>query len=168
MHKKDYYVALALAVVAGFVGGSMAGRIAAPDPAIAQTAPMRAKIIEAEGFRLVDPAGKIRAVFEIGPDGSVGLHLGNKDGKLRARFAVDGNGLVVLDLKNERSESHAVFYVTAAGSPSLILTDKNGRVGALLGEGALSINREAGITEERPTGSLILLNKEGKVIWRAP
>lgn len=168
MYGKDHYIVLAFAVIAGFVGGSMAGRIAAPDPVIAQTAPMRAKIIEAEGFRLVDATGKIRAVFELGPDGTVGLHLGDKDGKLRARLAVEGNGTVGLDLKNERSESHAVFNVSAAGSPSLILTGKNGRVGALLGESTLQINSDAGITEERPAGSLILLNKEGKVVWRAP
>lgn len=167
MPRKDYYVALALAMVAGFIGGCMSGHFFSPEPAGAQEVPRHAKIIEAEGLRLVDQAGKIRAVFEMGPDGSVGLQLGGKDGNLRARFLVDGDGNASLDLKGEKGQSHGTFLVNSAGSPRLVLLDKSGTGGALLGAGNLPLS-DVGIVEERPAGSLVLVNREGRTIWRAP
>jgi hypothetical protein len=167
MPRKDYYVALVLAVVAGFVGGCMSSHFFSPEPVGAQEVSRRAKIIEAEGLRLVDQAGKIRAAFEMGPDGSVGLQLGNKDGKLRARFLVDGNGSTILDLKDEKSQSRGTFLVNSTGDPRLVLIDKSGVGGALIGAGSLPIS-DVGIIEERPAGSLVLINREGRTIWRAP
>jgi hypothetical protein len=86
MHRKDYYVALALAIIAGFVGGCMSGRLAAPEPVVAQEAPKRVvRIVEAESFRLVDQTGAVRAVLEAGADGSVGIAM-RKGGVVRTRF----------------------------------------------------------------------------------
>ncbi|TAL09573.1 MAG: hypothetical protein EPO02_09790 [Nitrospirae bacterium] len=166
MHGKDYYVALALAMVAGFAGGCMSGHLAAPEPVVAQEAPQRARFVDAEMFRIFDQSGKLRAALGTAPDGSVGLAMVGKDGVLRAKFGVEVSGDAVLDLKDEAAQSHATVFVTAAGNPRVVLLDRNRVGGALLGEGNIPLGDL--IVEERPAGSLILLNKDGRVVWRTP
>ncbi len=166
MQRKDYYVALMLAMVAGFAGGCMSSRLAAPEPVVAQEAPKRARFVDAEMFRIFDQNGKLRAAFGTAPDGSVGLAMISKDGVLRAKLGVEVNGDAALDLKDEKAQSHATVFVTTAGNPRVVLLDKNRVGGALLGEGSVPLGDL--IVEERPAGSLILLNKDGRVIWRAP
>ena len=167
MQRKDYYLALALAMVAGFVGGCMSGRLVAPEPAVAQLAPPWVKIVQTESLRLVDQAGRLRAVFEVVPDGSVSLVLGNQNSVTRVWLGVDAAGNARLSLKDEKGQSSATLSANAVGSPTLLLSDQNSRGGALLGEGSLPIS-DAGIIEVRPAGSLLLMNKDGKVVWRAP
>nr|MBI3614211.1 hypothetical protein [Nitrospirota bacterium] len=123
--------------------------------------------METESLHLVDRTGRVRAVLEVVGDGSVLLAMGSKDGVIRTKLGVDNNGNSFLDLKDEKAQSHGTFYVSSAGSPTLVLTDQNGRSGTLLGEGEITMS-SVGIVESRPAGSLIFLNKDGKVIWRAP
>jgi hypothetical protein len=52
------------------------------------------------------------------------------------------------------------------GLPTLSLSD-NGGAKTILGHTALKTTR-TGVVEQRPASSLVLLNKEGKVIWSAP
>lgn len=166
MHRRDYYVALVLAMLAGFIGGCMSGRLVSPEPVVAQEAPRRARFVDAEMFRIFDQNGTLRAAFGTAPDGSVGLVMVSKDGVPRAKLGVEVNGDAFLDLKDEKAQSHAMVFVTTAGNPRVALLDKNGVGGALLGEGSIPLGNL--IVEERPAGSLILMNKDGRVAWRAP
>src|SRR2546425_10877459 len=57
------------------------------------------------------------------------------------------------------------------GEPSLVLSDKNGRNPAVLG--TISVQNEGflGATEsivKRPASSLVLMNKEGSIVWQTP
>ena len=167
MRGKDHVVALALAVLAGFVGGGMSGRLAAPEPVGAQVAPTRIKILETESVHLLDKAGRTRGALEVLGDGSAVLAIGNKDGVIRVRLGVENNGTAFLDLRDEKAQSRGVFLINSAGSPTLMVIDPNGRGGAMLGQGDIPLS-DVGIVENRPAGSLIFLNKEGKVVWRAP
>lgn len=167
MRHKDYYAAIAAALVAGLLGGAVSSHLWTPEPVIAQEKPRRMMVIETGGIRLVDQSGKIRATFEIGADGSVGLAMVGREGGLRARLGVEANGNTVLDLNDEKGKPHAVLSVASKGGPSLLLYDRTGRGGVLLGEGTIPLS-DVGIVEERPAGSLVLLNKDGKVAWRAP
>lgn len=53
------------------------------------------------------------------------------------------------------------------GSPSLTLSDSTGRARAVLGEVEL-VTERTGKTDKLPPSSLVLFDKDGKVIWRAP
>jgi hypothetical protein len=167
MHKSDYYFAFALAMLAGFIGGCMSGRLVSPEPVVAQETARRTRVIDAEAFRLFDQNGRLRAVLEAAPDGSVGFAMGSKDGALRARLGVDARGDAVLDLKDEKAQTRAKLVVSHTGRPTLLLLDRIGRGDAVLGEVIIPIS-DVGIVEERPAGSLILTNKDGKVVWRMP
>lgn len=162
-----YKLMLVVAMVAGLVGGFVSGRLFAPDLVTAQEAAKRAKVIEAETIRLVEPDGRVRAAFEILPDGTVRYGMVDKQGAVRLSLVVDGDGNARLDLRDTQTKPHATVLVNAQGSPSLIMRDKKTESVALLGEATLPIS-VAGIAEERPAGSLVLLNKEGRIIWRAP
>ena len=57
------------------------------------------------------------------------------------------------------------------GEPSLVLSDKNGRNRTVLG--TISVQNEGflGATEsivKRPASSLVLMNKEGSIVWQTP
>ena len=93
--------------------------------------------------------------------------MGSKDGALRARLGVDAGGDAVLDLKDEKAQTHAKLGVSLTGGPSLLLFDRSGRGAAVLGEVIIPMS-DIGIAEERPAGSLVLMNKDGRVAWRAP
>lgn len=166
MHRRDYCSVLALALLAGLIGGIVSGGFFSPETVTAQDKPRRGKVLEAEGFRLIDQSGRTRAAFEVGADGSVGLVMASKEGVVRTAFGVEANGNVTLDLKDEKAQTHAYVLVTPAGNPTLMLLDKNRVGGAFLGEGTVPFGDL--IVDERPAGSLILMNKDGRVVWRAP
>ena len=167
MHKTDLNVTIVVGMFAGFMGAVVSHHLVIPNFAVAQEGTQRTKVMEVESLRLVDQAGKIRGAFELAPDGTVGLAMGNKDGVARLRLVVDQKGTAAVDLRDEKNQSHAVLMVNALGSPTLIMQDKSTNSRAVLGETTLLIN-EAGITAERPAGSLLIFNKDGKVIWRTP
>ncbi len=64
--------------------------------------------------------------------------------------------LVFLEVDNDRTD----------GNPRLTLVDKNGAK-AVLGHTKLK-NFQTGVVERRPASSLVLFNKDRKVIWSAP
>ncbi len=54
-----------------------------------------------------------------------------------------------------------------ANGPSLELRDQTGKPRAVLGSTELEVTR-TGATEKQPPSSLVLFDKDGKVIWQAP
>lgn len=51
--------------------------------------------------------------------------------------------------------------------PSLNIEDEKGTSRVVLGQTKLE-NKATGVTEERPLSSLVLFDKDGKVVWQAP
>jgi len=77
-----------------------------------------------------------------------------------------GDGSPYLNLSGKDSKGAAILELEK-GSPSLTLSDENGKARAVLGHTALEVER-TGTVEQRPALSLVLFDKEGKVIWRTP
>ncbi len=70
-------------------------------------------------------------------------------------------------LLDRQHKFRAVLELSDDGAPSLEMSDMNGNSRAVLGRGALTTAR-TGATEQRPESSLVLFDKDGKVIWTAP
>ena|SRR3972149_2312968 len=90
MNRKEYWLMLMLAVVAGMVGGAMSSRIFIGVPVFAQKPAEPAKVITAEEFRLIDKDGKLRAMLYTPDKDVVALFLNDREEKIKARMAVVG------------------------------------------------------------------------------
>jgi hypothetical protein len=139
-------------------------------------------------LRLFDGEGKIRAGLAVLKDGSVSLFLNGKLGSVSGRVEADGSPSLALIDKNsvdraklgldkdgstslsftdaERSP-RAVLELDASGSPRLSFNDELHRARAVLGSTSLEAPA-TGEASSRPTSSLVLFDKDGKVIWSAP
>lgn len=151
----------------------------------------KGRIIEAEGFHLMDAAGARRGGLFTSPDGAVGLALYGKDGKALAMLAVeadtspslwftdkDGNTRVRLGIGSKENnapfnlgapggKASVALFAKPDGTASLNLFDKEGKERATLGHTALEMLR-TGAVEQTAASSLVLFDKEGKVLWKAP
>jgi len=101
------------------------------------------KVVEAERFVLRDTRGKILATLGTEAAGLLALVLSDQNGKTRAGLGVGTSG------------------------PSLVLRDENSKDRAALGHTALE-GTATGTVEQRPASSLVLFDRDGKVIWKAP
>jgi len=73
----------------------------------------------------------------------------------------------VIYLWDKNRNIRARFIVSAEGEPALRLYDDNGKIRAVLGSTNLETVRTE-VVEKRPASSLVMFNKDGKVIWSAP
>jgi hypothetical protein len=150
-----------------------------------------ATLIEALGtpaLVLFDQNGKARAGLTVLPDGRPGLSLYDQNEKKRAGLTVVGDGTPSLALSDQNEKVRAGLGVLADGAPGLFLSDQNEKVRAglmvdtsgpslvlrdenrnraVLGHAALEATA-TGTVEQRPASSLVLFDKDGKVIWKAP
>ncbi len=150
------------------------------------------KVVEAERFVLragqnalfPDTRGKIRASLGTDLLGTPALELDDQNEKAVARLAIvlgtptltlyDQNGKVraVLDgtpdlsLYGQNGKGRASLSVDTSG-PSLVLGDENQKARAVLGHTALEATA-TGTVEQRPASSLVLFDRDGKVIWKVP
>lgn len=116
---------------------------------------------------LADEKGKMRASLVLRPDGSPELWLADEKGEGRAVLEVGPNGRPSLGLFDERGNGRAVLGLFPDGRPTLQLLDDQGKSGASLGAMELVTTR-TGAMEKRAESSLVLLDKEGKVMWKVP
>jgi len=115
---------------------------------------------------LADQTGKIRAGLVVTPDGMPVLSLYDQNGKPRAGLGVLADGTPGLALHDQNGKERLLLNVTTNG-PSLILQDENSKARAVLGQTVLEV-KATGTVEQRPASSLVLFDKDGKVIWKAP
>ncbi len=106
--------------------------------------PKVAKVIEAERFVLQDAAGKVRGELSVLPGGQAGLGLYDQNANLRAMLSLWRDG-----------------------RPSLELYDENGKLRAVIGHSTRKVIRMEKI-EKWAESSLLLFDKAGQVIWKAP
>ena len=115
-----------------------------------ETQPIRNATVEAElrsqHFVLVDGTGKERASLVADTAGSVFLVMFDAAGKTRANISVTPDG------------------------PALILFDPSGQARTVLGSTTLvpSHVNENGVAERAPASSLVLFDKNGKLLYREP
>lgn len=137
MSRKQYLVALAAAVVSGFVGGAVAAWLLTPRVALAQRDPgdagkgeeITAKVVKATQFLVVDEKGEVQAALGIAPDKERGCGLGIG--------APSGGGVMVWASKEDCFVSVGAFRGQAGYAARLIadgdsaevqITDKKGNV----------------------------------------
>ncbi len=124
-----------------------------------------AKVIEAEKFVLRDTSGQIGAILFTVDGGSPHLEFRDKKRNLRITLGVLGD-VGHLSLFSENGNSAITLRALPDGSPHLQFYDKDGNTRAVLGSTSprtMSIE-----TKRRPESSLVLFDKKGKVIWKAP
>ena len=106
-------------------------------------------IITAEGFILVDSAGKLRATFAV-VAGQPWFDLAGPDGKPRVSLTVMKDGSAGLSLDDDHGKTRASLLLTE-GSPELSLFNADGKTPAKLralknGTPALTLQDDAGKT----------------------
>lgn len=183
MDKKQYVLTLLVAVIAGLVGGVVSSQLFVGVPAFAQKTPQQAKVIQAEKFELVDRGGKIRGALGVTPEDKVVLILFDKSEKGGILLSVV-NGSPSLIVYDKERKARAILSFGSDEEPQLALYDRKGALGALMAPSSLGIYSDGnaravlGSTEleatrtgegiKRPVSSLVLFDKDEKVLWQAP
>ena len=116
---------------------------------------------------LTDEHGARRAVLFLSDGGTPTLAF--SDGQRRSRVVLNmlGNGYTSLSFSDAAGRLRAALDLEPNGSPSLILYDENRRSRAILGQTELESQKTTAL-EKRRASSLLLLDENGTVIWRAP
>jgi hypothetical protein len=146
-------------------------------------------VLSARRIEMVDAAGEPRASLSVLADGRPVLVLADETGKPRAGLEGGSNGSPDLSLFDTAGRIRTILDVLPDGSPSLVLADETGKSWAALtlhhdGSSILILSDAEGDTraalgatfevvragEDRtwPAASLVLFDKDGKVIWKAP
>ncbi len=118
------------------------------------------KVIEAERFVLRDTKGKIVAILGADAPGTPALSLHDQNEKVRAALAIAADGRPFLALLDQNGKQRAALSVGVDGTSALLLSDQNGKLRAGM--------TATGTVEQRPASSLVLFDRDGKVIWRVP
>jgi len=122
------------------------------------------------------PGGRFGVRLESSREGRPGVNLYDTTGLTflpRARLGLDADGAANLSLYSKLSGRanyawpRAELKVGEDGSPRFSLYDDSLRARAILGATQLEMERTGGI-ERRPIGSLVLLARDGRVLWKAP
>jgi hypothetical protein len=140
---------VAVALVAGLIGGIGASWVLTTRLAYALPAPQPAKLIQAERVEIGDKDGKVRAVFGLGEDGEPMLRLFDKEGT--------GNTLLL---------PLALALVGPDGKPRLVLRLQTGEPYLGLIDTGQKLRAVLGLNNGEPT--LRLADKDRRVIWKAP
>lgn len=111
---------------------------------------------------LFDSAGNSRVILNLFLDGRPYLSLLDSAGEVQASLATLKNGLPSLYLRDSKGK-----WRTELGLGSLKLSDDSAILRAALGEVELEAIATGGV-EQRPASSLVLFNRTGTVIWKAP
>lgn len=97
MSRNEFGALLGAAILAGFLGGALAGWLMTEDAAQAQ---QRSKVVNSEEFLLVDKFGRTRAGLGLDQNGEVGFVLLGKDGHRSLHFTPDEPQVVKLKDKS--------------------------------------------------------------------
>jgi hypothetical protein len=116
----------------------------------------RSKCIKANSIVLTDSEGKTRIVLDAGEkDGYARIILFAKDGK-SIQISSQPEGAIQIILFGKKFQSHAGISIGAKGEGSIFITNKEGKLGTVLGE-----------EPETKTHRLILF-KNGQHFWNTP
>lgn len=141
------------------------------------------KVIEANEFRVVDASGKVLGTLGLSESGAT-LRLNDTTGKVSAVLGANSIGSTVALLNSNAGAS--TFFVTSPGGlnmygpsgnikatveesgpgPNVAVADKEG-YSSILGRSDLVLVK-SGKKEQTPAASLVLFDKDRKVLWSAP
>ena len=196
MKRKQYLLLVVLTVVAGLIGGAVSNWILMARAAVAQEVPtvIKAKqfrLVDDLGnihsiwglsagnangtINFYDKNGKIRSTLN---DGGIGLHDENEI----MRMSVSSSGLLISD-KNDKSrvavtedrisfqdknkKLRVIMGIDSDDTPQFKLYDEHESLRAALGSTTIEITA-TGESRKPAEVALILYDKDGKVMWKAP
>ena len=114
-----------LCLVSALIGGVIGGWMDRTGPVAAQDQAATPRVVSAEEFRLVDPAGRVRAVLEMSMPGQPALTLRDENNVARVSLSIsDETGMAVRDVDGK---TRLVLSVDQEGTPSLVVRDRNHR-----------------------------------------
>lgn len=168
MNSQHLVVTIALAAVAGFVGGLAAGSLVTPTPATAQPSPKLMRVVTAEEFRVVDENGRVVASLGTEPSLLSRLNLYDREGGLRASLSVSAvHETVGLSLYSKRQDLHSLRLATRPdGISSLTFFDESGSPSVSLGNIHEEIKQENVLP--RPSLKFFGVGPRRPVTWHAP
>ena len=133
MNRKQVWLVVVVALVAGWVGGSVSSLLFTDRQALAQDGEGVANAITTGALRLAGADGQVRAEFDLTDDGEPRLRFYDQEGNIRAGMYVSGEGLGSVYLADKEMNPRAILSVSPEGTPSLTLFDQNGQPRAALG-----------------------------------
>jgi len=137
------------------------------------SASMTSDALGSPGIRLSKPDGDATLSFVLGgpslaltsaSSGNPGIRLSKPDGDATLSFVLGGPHLAL----SHGSKQRAVVGLDLDGSPEIALSDEAGKQRAILGRTSLEETPTGMMSMRRPESSLVLFDKDGKVIWQAP
>jgi len=114
-----------------------------------------------------DRNGSRRMTLFLAHDGSSTLAFSDRQRASRMVLNAIDNGPMGLFFYDASGRLRSLLDVEPDGSPALALFDENRTSRAILGHTELE-GGKPGTTEKRQASSLLLFDKTGRVIWRAP
>src|SRR5262245_59116342 len=116
---------------------------------------------------MYDEAGHHRATLAVLTDGASGLTFFDENGRGRCEFRLWGDGESLLNLNDEADRPRLALRVGRDGSPGVEVFDGAGQSRGVLGSVSRELARASKIQRTEPS-SLLLLDGEGKVLFKAP
>lgn len=122
------------------------------------------------GLHYYDEKGRYRAGFSVG-QGTPSLTMRDKSG-LRLQIGLmklisTGDEWPTILLMDKKGVERAILTLDIEGRPHLALKNAKGDNRVFMGCGDLKYS-QTGAIEKGPFSSLVLFDKQGKVIWQAP
>jgi hypothetical protein len=121
----------------------------------------------AVGLGFYDEGKKARLLLAVDPEGTASLSLIGKEGQSSVLLKAGKDGAAGLRVLDKQWRIRASLATWPDGSPFLQLSDGNGKDRAILGYSELMVTSTGEIVK-RPASSLVLLDGNQTVIWRAP
>ncbi|HWF59996.1 MAG TPA: hypothetical protein VN666_06775 [Nitrospira sp.] len=156
MSRKEYWTFLAVAAVAGLLGGAASVHLLGAHSAIADDSSKRPLVINAEAFQVVDKEGKPLAHLGKGASkNKISVMLGYEESKARAVLGTLPDGSAALAIIGPDGQSTSLSW-DAGGVMGLMFFDKR------------NTRRMALTTGTEGSPSLTFYDNVGKVVWKAP
>ena len=121
------------------------------------------------GIVLFSKGGEFRAVFSLtSPEEGPILTLTDKDGRYRTVMGLGSGQQPYIALRDQGGKERLALTLNDEGEPALIFYDKGQNRRAILGTTHITKMEKTGKIEKHFTYSLLLLGKDGKVVWKTP
>jgi len=116
---------------------------------------------------ILSKSGNIRSSLTVLANDTTALHLYDRAEKPRAVLAVEADGTPSFSLFGKEKDGSVILGVDSGGVSGLTLSDRGGITRAVLGSISLETGG-TGVIEKRPESSLVLFDRDGKLVWSAP
>ncbi|MGQ9610965.1 MAG: hypothetical protein ACUVWN_16840 [bacterium] len=145
MKKKEFILFLSASIFAGLIGGMLSSQLIFNKTAYAQEEQQYGTLVQAQELRLVDKNGNPLIALAISENTGEPFLLmySKKDNKYRFMIDIDD------------------------GNPRLIMRDKEAQTRIVLGSAEVT-SKLKGTIEKKPISSIVMFDKDGKLIWSAP